>query len=416
MSDPKTMIVGRSMQVSSAVYFLDKQGREIRPIFQRDRSTGLSSYRIYPHGGNEKAQDVKVFSQAELVMYAKQGKSIRCLLPGGASSNRSLMSEDVASLVVEDELSSPRRYWWVNHKQTYQAELEGGYIWSPTKNQNGARNQTYINLTLVRPGDLIVSYAGAQIKAIGVAISRYEDQVKPDAFGQAGQNWSDAGWLVAVEWIELEHAIIPKDHITAIAKLLPAKNSPLQANGNGNQGCYLASISSELGSLILGLSQSAGSAIAERVQELEDELKADEVESEIKLNQELLPTEREQLVRSRIGQGAFRLHVLELEKACRLTGVSDGRFLIASHIKPWKDCSNFERLDGHNGLMLAPHVDKLFDRGWITFHDNGELLIADEAESVVSAWGLTSEANVGEFTPEQRQYLEYHRLEVFKGR
>ena len=57
------------------------------------------------------------------------------------------------------------QYWWVNHKQTYKAELEGGYIWSPKENQNGARNQTYINLTLVRPGDVVVSYAGAEIRA-----------------------------------------------------------------------------------------------------------------------------------------------------------------------------------------------------------------------------------------------------------
>lgn len=307
-------------------------------------------------------------------------------------------------------------YWWVNHKQTYQAELEGGYIWSPTKNSNGARNQTYINLTLVRAGDLIVSYAGGQIRAIGVATAAYSNQVKPDAFGQAGQNWSDAGWLVPVEWTELDRALSPKDHLTTIAKLLPAKNSPLQANGNGNQVCYLASISPELGSFVLSLSKATGSAIIERVKELEDQVRADEVEREIELDEELTATEREQLVRSRIGQGAFRLKVLDRENSCRLTGVSDRRFLIASHIKPWKDCSNIERLDGNNGLMLAPHVDKLFDRGWITFLDDGELLVADTAKEVVSAWGLTSGMNVGEFTVEQRGYLSHHRSEVYKDK
>ncbi|WEL58011.1 HNH endonuclease signature motif containing protein [Pseudomonas kermanshahensis] len=307
-------------------------------------------------------------------------------------------------------------YWWVNHKQTYQAELEGGYIWSPTKNSNGARNQTYINLTLVRAGDLVVSYAGGQIRAIGVATAAYSNQAKPDAFGQAGQNWSDAGWLVPVEWTELDRALSPKDHLTAIAKLLPVKNSPLQANGNGNQGCYLASISPELGSFVLRLTNATGIAIIERVKELEDQVRADVVEREIELDEELTATEREQLVRSRIGQGAFRLKVLDRENSCRLTGVSDRRFLIASHIKPWKDCSNAERLDGSNGLMLAPHVDKLFDRGWITFQDDGKLLVADTAKEVVSAWGLASGMNVGDFTVEQRSYLSHHRSEVYKGK
>jgi len=307
-------------------------------------------------------------------------------------------------------------YWWVNHKQTYRAELEGGYIWAPTKNSNGARNQTYINLTLVRAGDLVVSYAGGQVRAIGVATAAYRNQAKPEAFGQTGQNWSDVGWLVPVEWTELDPALSPKDYLSAIAKLLPTKNSPLQANGNGNQGCYLASISPELGSFVLSLSKATGSIVIERVKEIADQVRADEVEREIESDEELTATEREQLVRSRIGQGVFRLKVLDFENSCRLTGVSDRRFLIASHIKPWKDCSNTERLDGSNGLMLAPHVDKLFDRGWITFQDDGELLVADTVKEVISAWGLASGMNVGQFTVEQCGYLSYHRSEVYKGK
>ncbi|MNP81436.1 hypothetical protein D3C76_1797900 [compost metagenome] len=73
-------------------------------------------------------------------------------------------------------------------------------------------------------------------------------------------------------------------------------------------------------------------------------------------------------------------------------------------------------MDGNNGFMLAPHVDKLFDRGWITFLDDGELLVADPAKEVVSAWGLASGMNVGDFTVEQRGYLSHHRSEVYKGK
>ncbi|PZW52820.1 hypothetical protein F477_03666 [Pseudomonas sp. URIL14HWK12:I3] len=66
--------------------------------------------------------------------------------------------------------------------------------------------------------------------------------------------------------------------------------------------------------------------------------------------------------------------------------------------------------------MLAPHVDKLFDRGWITFQDNGEVMVADTAQEVVAAWGLASGMNVGDFTPDQRQYLIHHRSNVYKGK
>lgn len=57
-------------------------------------------------------------------------------------------------------------FWCVNHKQTYGAEVGGGYIWSLMTNRNGSKNQTYINLTLTRPGDVVISYAGRIIEAI----------------------------------------------------------------------------------------------------------------------------------------------------------------------------------------------------------------------------------------------------------
>lgn len=305
-------------------------------------------------------------------------------------------------------------FWWVNHKQTYKAELEGGYIWSAKENQNGARNHTYINLTLVSPGDVVISYAGAEVRAIGVATAPSQERPKPEAFGQVGENWSNTGWLVPVEWTVLESPISPKDHLAEITSRLPAKHSPLQLNGS--QSCYLASVSVELGEFVLKLAAGSGAAVVERGRELEDQLKADEVERSIQQDESLPPTECEQLVRSRVGQGRFRLRVQEIERACRLTGVADERFLIASHIKPWKDCTNAERLDGHNGLMLAPHVDKLFDRGWISFSDSGELLVAGNAPvGVMDAWGFSAGLDVGTFSAKQRAYLQHHREKIFRG-
>src|SRR5690606_17423574 len=81
-----------------------------------------------------------------------------------------------------------------------------------------------------------------------------------------------------------------------------------------------------------------------------------------------------QLSAIRAKQSLFKRRLLNVEKQCRLTGVADLRFLRASHIKPWAKCtSGDERVDGANGLLLTPHADLLFDRGWITFEDNGAL-------------------------------------------
>ena len=58
---------------------------------------------------------------------------------------------------------------------------------------------------------------------------------------------------------------------------------------------------------------------------------------------------------------------------------SDPNFLIASHIKPWKVSDNVLRLDGSNGLTLAPRIDRLFDKGYITFSQDGSLFLSGSA-------------------------------------
>jgi len=120
-----------------------------------------------------------------------------------------------------------------------------------------------------------------------------------------------------------------------------------------------------------------------------------------------------QLVQARVGQGTFRAAVLAREPACRLTGVVLPSCLVASHIKPWAVCAEGEHLDGANGLMLAPHVDHLFDTGLISFEDNGDLVLAPSFDrQILHAWHIDAGANVGPFALDQTRYLAYHRQHV----
>ncbi|MDO9223251.1 MAG: HNH endonuclease signature motif containing protein, partial [Caulobacter sp.] len=108
-----------------------------------------------------------------------------------------------------------------------------------------------------------------------------------------------------------------------------------------------------------------------------------------------------------------------LEPSCRVTGVTNPWLLIASHIKPWRSCETAaERLDGANGLMLTPDVDRLFDRGMISFGDDGAVLVSPVlAEGDLAAMGLEGLVGrcVGPFTERQAGYLEWHRRWVFVG-
>lgn len=125
-----------------------------------------------------------------------------------------------------------------------------------------------------------------------------------------------------------------------------------------------------------------------------------------------------QLVEIRSKQSLFKRRLLTIEKKCRLTGIADLRFLRASHIKPWAKCADGnERIDGSNGLLLSPHADFLFDRGWITFEDNGSLVRSGQLpKEVIERIGLdlTQGKRCGDFFKEQRSYLEYHRNAVFE--
>ena len=126
-------------------------------------------------------------------------------------------------------------------------------------------------------------------------------------------------------------------------------------------------------------------------------------------------TEREQAGRARRGQGLFRARVDLLEPACRVTGVRDRAHLRASHIKPWRVATNTERLDGNNGLLLAPHIDHLFDRGYLSFADDGALLVSPLLSAeVVRAWGIDS-ALRRPIRDKQLPYLAYHRSHVFRN-
>ena len=128
------------------------------------------------------------------------------------------------------------------------------------------------------------------------------------------------------------------------------------------------------------------------------------------------PTFREQIVRARRGQGVFRANVLLREVACRVTRVSEPRHLKASHIKPWRDATDTERLDGSNGLLLSPHIDHLFDEGYITFSSTQELIVVPEVrDKLLDAWGIDAGVRIGDFSREQAGYLEYHRTNVFKS-
>lgn len=128
-------------------------------------------------------------------------------------------------------------------------------------------------------------------------------------------------------------------------------------------------------------------------------------------------TEVERLVVQRVGQDLFREALIDFwEGRCAVTGLDVVPLLRASHIKPWAVCeSNEERLDVFNGLLLAPHLDALFDGGWITIGDNGKFLISNRlSPRARELLNVHEGCEAGRISQNHQDYLRYHRIEVFR--
>lgn len=318
------------------------------------------------------------------------------------------------------------RYWWVNQNQTFRQETEGGYLWSPKRNANGARNHFYESMREVSPGDLIFSFVDTRIAFIGIAKSYCWECPKPVEFGNAGQNWEDVGWRVNATFIPLLNRIRPKDHMGALRSALPDRYAPLQTNGNGNQALYLTELPQDFVEILCGLigeevrqlmAAASGTVVENERIITDDDLDVWEcrLEDQVKSDTSVVETDREAIIRARRGQGLFKQRVMRIERRCRITGVNNLSHLLASHCKPWRDSTNEERLNGENGLLLTPSIDHLFDRGFIGFENSGNLVISPVAHRPsLQMMGVETKrlVNVGPFTEGQRHFLEFHRNAV----
>ena len=124
----------------------------------------------------------------------------------------------------------------------------------------------------------------------------------------------------------------------------------------------------------------------------------------------------ESLQSARKGQGKYRKGVLKLCPFCPITLIGDDRLLTASHIKPWshRETSDFEKTDPYNGFMLSPTIDRLFDRGYLSFsNDKKSILSPFLSNMTYSQIGISDNKIFKHLPTEGREkYLEFHRNNI----
>ncbi|MFW6016154.1 MAG: HNH endonuclease [bacterium] len=146
---------------------------------------------------------------------------------------------------------------------------------------------------------------------------------------------------------------------------------------------------------------------------IEERDKVDEFEQSIRKLKKINKKEGEQLVKTRIGQGIFKNALLKKYGKCQICGLSNKNFLIASHIKPWSKSLGYEKLDVNNGFLLCPSHDALFDKGFITFDMNGEIILSNQLDQRTKLLMNINEEIKIKLNDKQNKYIKWHRLNHF---
>ena len=123
--------------------------------------------------------------------------------------------------------------------------------------------------------------------------------------------------------------------------------------------------------------------------------------------------EKKALTKIRINQSVFRELLLKRYSSCCLCNVNDKNFLVASHIKPWAKSNSEEKLDVNNGLLLCPNHDRLFDKGYISFDNDGRILISNNLSHNNLIYMNIRENMKINITDEAKKYMKYHRENIF---
>lgn len=284
--------------------------------------------------------------------------------------------------------------FWITQNKTYALEAEGGFLWAPLTDLSGKRRRMHVILREMKPGDLILSFVRRHIVAIGYVLADPVQAPKPADFDPDGR-WQRDGWLVHVRFTQLDQPLSVDPLVPRLLPLLPDRHSPLNRDGTGAQG-YAYFLPPRAEALLL---RELGLDTVDRaVENHVDQAVAD-------------ATSRLAIIEARVGQGIFRDNVLaSWGERCAVTGMAIRELVRASHIKPWRAANNRERLDPRNGLALSPNYDAAFDRGIVSFGNDGQVLIARNAtRSDIEKLGFRNDHRLATVTEAHRGYLQYHQ-------
>lgn len=255
-------------------------------------------------------------------------------------------------------------FYWVNCGTYYNEIAENKFLWCPAYTPGGVVPVGWKIITEVKKGDVIFCHRHGDILSIAIAlIDAYPSERPINRDDNGGVN---VGYKIDVDFEEFELPVSTEEFKEQFISLYNNRCNPkvFTVKKQAAQH-YMAFIPDGAGALILDCLGDASIRIHEKL----ELLNASNHISKSK------PTFKQALIKARVGQGQFRNAVLNLwESTCPITKINKPELLVASHIVSWQLSNNEEKLDQFNGFPLSPDVDKLFDKGFISFSDAGEII------------------------------------------
>lgn len=293
--------------------------------------------------------------------------------------------------------------------KTYNQEKEAGILLSRKRDQAGHLQHSWERMREVRTGDMIFHYVNGSIVAVSSATGNWMESNLP-----VGLQNNHEGYLVKLDYHELEVPLSIADHLDVITPLLPVKYSAFQANGQGNQG-FLYPCNDELTIQLLELISEAIIFMPDDEQ-LSLSMDSIEINKRNPLVQLIARIESEIKTKIRVDQNKFREAIETIwNGTCPICGISLRDSLRASYAKPWKDISIEERLDPYNGILLCCNHHSLYDKGYISFDGKGNILISEEiAEKDYDKFLLNADIKI-QTADENKPYFNWHKKHILKG-
>jgi putative restriction endonuclease len=308
------------------------------------------------------------------------------------------------------EWENQTNFYWVNVGISKDIVKEEKFLWAPSyyinrRTGNQSKNAGWEQVKNVKKGDVIFCCYDKKIHYVAIAKENAYQSNRPNL--QEFQQWEIDGNRIDVDIKTLDISFDINEIKSIVKDLYNDKCSPkLVTENNSINQQYMISLAQSVGVLIL------------------DMLGDDSIDINTKFNnykknnnkprKKPSKTYTESLRKSRLGQGIFRAEVLEYwNETCPVTNVNHKDLLIASHILPWQLSNDEQKLDLYNGLALSPAVDKLFDKGFISFDNEGKILINKKInKEIVKKLGIDLNIKINNLTLKHKFYLEKHR-EIF---